>query len=417
MFHVISRSAEITDALVSKHDSVHEYDTNYVDLHLKDQENVKVRTFTYDRSFKIRGLCANKDFEVGQPVMLYAGQILTEEEKCAARREYRKAGCKNNYMMELVSDHKKSFYIDCTRRGNLAGLANCRHGKNNLTSEAVRNSCYASHELYPFPQIVYNGRWEIALVAKTRIRKDDELSLDYKNDYCLNNGKFSDCFCGDKACTFALGMKAADVDAKVMEFRRLPKRAVAQSIARLKKRRKDRKSPHYVPGKNDETDLSEFSSDTNSDDEPEADAEPEQVVAEAAPVSPEAANPVTEDNGIDKPVSDGFAKLVEKWESDFTATHADSFVNQYGKRIASIGPDQRKIGRRLCWEYALCSLHMEMQEWVSCFNCDYTTNVRAKLIRHWHNCMREASHYFHSIHPVFQNKKMAELNQEYQKSR
>lgn len=115
-------------------------DPNYKHLHEKEDEHVEMWEFDYmhqGKAVKVRGLRAKKRFEKDEPIILYAGQYLTEAEKDEEKERQLVNGWKTNYMTE-ISTSGGNMYIDCFEFGNRGGLANCLNNKNNSILQKVR---------------------------------------------------------------------------------------------------------------------------------------------------------------------------------------------------------------------------------------------------------------------------------------
>lgn len=90
--------------------------------------------------YGIRGLRATKFIEPDEPVIIYAGEVLTFKQSVERMAHYKDVGFKDNYQAlnrDGWNTDAADFYVDCTQAGNIAGLANSLTRANNCTFKTV----------------------------------------------------------------------------------------------------------------------------------------------------------------------------------------------------------------------------------------------------------------------------------------
>lgn len=104
-----------------------------------ERENVEIRTATSAIGIRIRGLYARKSFSDGQPIIIYAGKVLTIDEAVKVREQRQKHDppITMNYQVEMRVTDNLVFIIDPYERGNCAGMANSLNGRNNCDLRKV----------------------------------------------------------------------------------------------------------------------------------------------------------------------------------------------------------------------------------------------------------------------------------------
>ena len=76
---------------------------SYHDLAEKEEENVQVTPSAILPG--IRGLRARKQFKSGEPIMLYAGEILSIQQAARRREDNDRIGISSNYQVEMEVDN------------------------------------------------------------------------------------------------------------------------------------------------------------------------------------------------------------------------------------------------------------------------------------------------------------------------
>lgn len=125
---------------------------SYIGLEGTEFENVEIREEKGTVGSKMRGLYARRPFEDGQPIMLYAGDVLTKAEmrgKQTERSFLEPCPILTNYVIQMDieanpyddEDESRTFYIDPYEKGNCGGLANSLNGNNNCHLRKVCPCC------------------------------------------------------------------------------------------------------------------------------------------------------------------------------------------------------------------------------------------------------------------------------------
>ena len=108
----------------------------------------------------IKGLRAGKTFHDGEPIVIYAGDILTTDDLSERREQLKKQGFLTNYQVALgdaSTELQKPVYIDCSLRGSIAGMAN-HHPRANACYKTVRTSLMSSDMLTLF---LVSAQWTL----------------------------------------------------------------------------------------------------------------------------------------------------------------------------------------------------------------------------------------------------------------
>lgn len=113
-------------------------------------EDWKARVECCTSSLGIRGLRAKRAFEDAEPVLIYAGEIL-DQEMSEKRTKFYASKYKflTNYQImfdKCSNETNEVFYVDCTRKGNMGGLANCVNGLDNCSFVPV-SRFYVMHHI------------------------------------------------------------------------------------------------------------------------------------------------------------------------------------------------------------------------------------------------------------------------------
>lgn len=103
-------------------------------------ENVEVKQSRI--AYPEMGLFAKRSFQALEPIMIYAGEVLTDEEKYQRAEQLLQKGFTTNYMAQFssLSAFGKPIYVDCSHAGNMAGMANSCNANNNAVLNQVCHS-------------------------------------------------------------------------------------------------------------------------------------------------------------------------------------------------------------------------------------------------------------------------------------
>lgn len=80
------------------------------------------------------GLHAAKPFADREPILIYAGEILDYKESKRRISQHKKKEFATNYQVMFTNVKNKNgedFFVDCSEKGNEAGMANSLTGRDN----------------------------------------------------------------------------------------------------------------------------------------------------------------------------------------------------------------------------------------------------------------------------------------------